>query len=53
MKPIVEHYRDILSDEIVYQIKIPRLYLVQAKYPRLSIIWWLIKTTWHVRKEQS
>lgn len=42
---ITKHY-DIYKNEVVYELRIPRLSFIKDKYLRLSLMLWLIKTIW-------
>ena len=45
-KPIIEKFEDIEFGLTVYELSIPKHYMVTAKHPRWTIFWWLVKLAW-------
>ena len=50
IEPEISMHEDVSQMVTVYMIKIPRVWLVKTKHPKLRISWWILKMIWKIRR---
>ncbi len=59
MKPEISKWRDGHSHDHVWALRVPDVWLVQTRFPRLGLSWYILKMIWsrqqtpESRKEQE
>lgn len=46
MKPTINIDEDIMSMRTIYRLSVPRAWMVEKKWFKFSLTWWLIKMIW-------
>ena len=46
MKPIITKEEDISQLQTIYTLKVPRFYIINERFYKFKIVWWLIKMLW-------
>ena len=53
MKPSISFREDFMLSGFIYELYIPKEYLIKTKRPRLRVTYWLLKLLWKYLREDE
>jgi hypothetical protein len=46
IEPEITRDVDWATDDAIYRLRIPKVWLVQTRWPRIALSWWLLRLVW-------